>query len=123
MRREILGTVLAWWDMILGNSFHCGRDTEDVYVPGILTGEKGIEGLFCEISPAFRSAASDVSSANRDAFCEAALWRVAIFRGRLVDFLGLLGHGYLPHPTTVRKVIQAWSIRRADRSRGIRYII
>ena len=32
--------------------------------------------------------------------------------------IGLLGHGYLPHPITVRKVIQDWSIRRADRSPG-----
>src|ERR1700722_1071001 len=63
-----------------------------------VAGEKETEGSFCEISPAFRSAASDVtsnsasrmrSSANRDAFCEAALWRVAIFRGRLVGFFAV----------------------------------
>jgi hypothetical protein len=29
-----------------------------------------------------------------------------------------LGRGYLPHPTTMRKAIQDWSIRHADRSRG-----
>ena len=33
--------------------------------------------------------------------------------------IGLLGHGYLPHPITVRKVIQDRSIRRADRSPGV----
>ena len=31
---------------------------------------------------------------------------------------GHLDHGYLPHPTSMRKVIQDWSIRRTDRSRG-----
>jgi hypothetical protein len=28
--------------------------------------------------------------------------------------IGHLDHGYLPYPTTMRKVIQDWSIRRAD---------
>jgi hypothetical protein len=32
--------------------------------------------------------------------------------------IGHLDHGYLPHPTSMRKVIQDWSIRRADRLRG-----
>jgi len=53
------------------------------------------------------------SSANRDAFCEAALWRIAIFRGRLVDFFGAprsrisspsdhrtKGHTGLEHPAS-----------------------
>ncbi|KAN0072638.1 hypothetical protein V8E54_009567 [Elaphomyces granulatus] len=32
--------------------------------------------------------------------------------------IGHLGRGYHPHPTTMRKVIQDWSIRRAGGSRG-----
>ncbi|KAN0068799.1 hypothetical protein V8E54_012968 [Elaphomyces granulatus] len=32
--------------------------------------------------------------------------------------IGHLDRGYLPHPTTIRKVIQDWSIRRAGRSPG-----
>ena len=32
--------------------------------------------------------------------------------------IGHLDRGYLPHPTSMRKVIQDWSIRRTDRSRG-----
>jgi hypothetical protein len=80
--------IFPAWDMSLGNN------TGVFWVAG----EKEIEGSFCEIPPAFRSVASEVtsssgermhSSANRDAFCEATLWRVAILLRRLMDFFAV----------------------------------